>query len=256
MAVTSLPSTHTGDRNAPVRLRIEHMPEEPGLDLIRPRLSWWLPPGASKQLAYRLRTKQWDSGRVQSDNNLLVELGGPALRARQRWNAPSKSGRSSGRGGWSDPIQWEMGLLDPDDWKARWIEPPESGDLRPGKRPTWYLRHEFVVGKPPRGATLCNHSGVYEICLNKVRVGDLRRLPLYELRTFFTDLRMTRCGPAPLDRRHSVGRLVPRSGRRFPRPQSKPLAFLAQMELYGMMARSGHSYRAGVDCCGRRHSGS
>jgi alpha-L-rhamnosidase len=134
MAVTSLPSTHTGDRNAPVRLRIEHMPENLGLDLVRPRLSWWLPPGASKQLAYRLRTKQWDSGRIQSDNNLLVELGGPALRARQRMECAVKVWTELGESDWSDPIQWEMGLLDPDDWKARWIEPPEDGDLRPGKR--------------------------------------------------------------------------------------------------------------------------
>ena len=210
-------------------------------DLIRPRLSWWLPPGASKQLAYRLRTKQWDSGRIQSDNNSLVELGGPALRARQRMECAVKVWTELGESDWSDPIQWEMGLLDPDDWNARWIEPPEDGDLRPGKRPTWYLRHEFVVGKPPRTARLyATAHGLYEIYLNKVRVGDLELTPGYtsyenilHVQTYAID-EMLRPGANRIDVILSDGWYRGQVGAfRQSNQYGNRLAFLAQMELYG-----------------------
>ena len=120
-----------------------------GLDLIRPRLSWWLPPGASKQLAYRLRTKQWDSGRVQSDNNLLVELGGLRY-APVSMECAVKVWTELGESDWSDPIngRWACSILTTG--RRGGSNRRRDGDLPPGKRPTWYLRHEFVVGKPPR----------------------------------------------------------------------------------------------------------
>src|SRR5688572_8829501 len=80
--------------------------------------------------------------------------GGARPRARQRVECAVKVWTEAGESDWSDPLQWEMGLLDPDDWKATWIEPPEDGDLRPGKRPAWHLRHQFVAGKPARTARL------------------------------------------------------------------------------------------------------
>jgi hypothetical protein len=77
-------STHDLDPLAPSRLRVEHLADGFGIDVARPRLSWWLPTGAREQLAYRLRTNVWDSGRVDCDQHLLVEYAGPALPSRQQ----------------------------------------------------------------------------------------------------------------------------------------------------------------------------
>ncbi|WP_206789723.1 hypothetical protein [Amycolatopsis sp. MtRt-6] len=40
---------------APTHLRVEHLENPLGTSLARPRLSWWLPAGATTQSAYRIR---------------------------------------------------------------------------------------------------------------------------------------------------------------------------------------------------------
>ena len=66
----------------PSRLRVEHLASALGIDAPIPRLSWWLPQGAGRQLAYRIRTDNgWDSGRVDSGESVLIEYSGPAARA-------------------------------------------------------------------------------------------------------------------------------------------------------------------------------
>ena len=50
----------------PRRLRVEHLRTPLGLGVRRPRFSWWLPAGAERQLAYRVRADNgWDTGRVR-----------------------------------------------------------------------------------------------------------------------------------------------------------------------------------------------
>ncbi|MGW4214477.1 glycoside hydrolase family 78 protein [Lentzea sp. NPDC004789] len=63
---------------APTRLRAEHLDNPLGTDVIRPRLSWWLPAGATAQSAYRIRTDDWDSGSLDGDQHVLVRHTGPA----------------------------------------------------------------------------------------------------------------------------------------------------------------------------------
>jgi alpha-L-rhamnosidase len=141
--------------NTPTRLRIEHLEDACGIDEKQPRLSWWLPEGAQRQVAYRLRTKDWSSGRIESDNHLLVAFPGPPMQSRQRVECAVKVWTDQGESEWSDTVRWEMGLLDPSDWKAKWIEPPEGADIPPsGKRPGWHLRHEFSAVDPPVTARL------------------------------------------------------------------------------------------------------
>ncbi|MCF6108456.1 hypothetical protein [Mesorhizobium muleiense] len=139
------------DINAPTWLRVEHLEEPLGIDIAPLRLSWWLPLGACEQLAYRLRTNDWDSGRVGSDQSFLVDFAGPPLGSRQRVECAVKVWTEKGESEWSRPVGWEMGLL-PGDWVARWIEPPE-GEIPPiGKRPAWRLRYEFTVAQTPSKA--------------------------------------------------------------------------------------------------------
>jgi alpha-L-rhamnosidase len=165
---------------APTRLRVEHLEEPLGIDVARPRLSWWLPLGAREQKAYRLRTNDWDSGRIDSERSLLVDFAGPPLVSRQRVECRVKVWTDEGESEWSKPVSWEMGLLHPGDWMARWIEPPE-GEIPPiGKRPAWRLKHEFNLAQTPSKARLyATAHGLYEIYLNEIRVGDLELTPGY-----------------------------------------------------------------------------
>lgn len=59
--------------STPTRLRVEHLDDAFGIDVQAPRLSWRLPEGAKSQIAYQLRAGDWDSGRINSDQSMLVE---------------------------------------------------------------------------------------------------------------------------------------------------------------------------------------
>src|SRR5437660_10402180 len=62
---------------APTRLTVEHLETPLGISVRRPRLSWWLPEGVGRQVAYRVQAGDWDSGRVESPDSVLVPYGGP-----------------------------------------------------------------------------------------------------------------------------------------------------------------------------------
>ena len=121
---------------APVRLRVEQRSNPLGMDVLRPVFSWqsdaternW------KQSGYRILVASsaaaleqgkgdvWDSGRVDSAESVGIAYDGPALESRQRyfwtvevWDGDGASARAA------SPAWLEMGLLQPDDWKAEWI---------------------------------------------------------------------------------------------------------------------------------------
>lgn len=64
-----------------------------------------------------------------------------------------------------------MGLLQPGDWKARWIGFQPKTDQQPAL--PRYLRSRFTISRPIRRATLkATALGLYEVHLNGRRVGD------------------------------------------------------------------------------------
>ncbi|NUP32806.1 MAG: family 78 glycoside hydrolase catalytic domain [Streptomycetaceae bacterium] len=167
--------------NAPDRLRVEHLEAPLGLHVRRPRLSWRLPAGATRQVAYALRTDVWESERVVSDRSVLVGYEGPDIGSGQRVPWQVKVWTDLGESAWSEPSSWETGLLDAGDWTARWIEPDEP-DPRPeaGHRPAYHLRREFTLPAGVRRARLyATAHGIYEAFLNGHRVGDLELTPGY-----------------------------------------------------------------------------
>ena len=129
-AVRSFAAVTIGD------LRCEHLENPQGIDMVRPRLSWQLQSGERnvKQSAYEIlvasseknlaRSKGdlWASGKITSDESVLVAYGGKNLLTREQcfwkvrvWDAEGKVSA------WSKPAMWTMGILAAADWHAQWI---------------------------------------------------------------------------------------------------------------------------------------
>lgn len=120
-----------------------------GIDTAKPRLSWIAtsPVRGARQTAYQvliatdtntLRKGQanvWDSGKVDSAENVLVPYGGPTLSPRTRYFVQVKLWDERNAIATS-PISWfETGLMtsDPSAWKGQWIglRPANDSERRP-----------------------------------------------------------------------------------------------------------------------------
>jgi alpha-L-rhamnosidase len=165
----------------PTHLRVEHLDDPLGIDVRQPRLSWRLPAGAREQLAYYLRAGEWETGRVESSSSVLVPYEGPELRSGQRIEWSVKVSTDLGESDWAEPSWWEMGLLAPQDWLARWIEPRETDEVRSQVvHPAYLLRTSFAVAAPVARARLyATAHGIYELFINGRRVGDMELTPGY-----------------------------------------------------------------------------
>lgn len=173
--------THSSSE-APQKLRVEYLPNPTGLDVDKPRFSWIMNDtnrGAS-QTAYRiilsnsradveaLTGSAWDTGKISSSRNVNIEYDGEPLESGQTyywrvrvWN------ENDAETGWSEIQHFQMGLLNPDDWQARWITTPDSAAAAP------LLRNEFSVNKQVASAYLyVSGVGYFEAYLNGQKVGD------------------------------------------------------------------------------------
>ena len=111
-------------------LRCEYKVDPMGIDVAQPRLSWQLQSAERGvvQSAYQVQVTRegktlWDTGRVASDRSVHVPYGGPALEASRRYGWRVRVWDGAGKASaWSAPASWEMGLLKPGDWTARWIQ--------------------------------------------------------------------------------------------------------------------------------------
>jgi Alpha-L-rhamnosidase N-terminal domain len=167
------------ERPRPDHLRVEHLATAFGIDTTRPRLSWWLPDGAGRQSGYRIRADNgWDTGHVTSDESVLVGYGGPPLGSGARVGWQVKVWTDRGESQWSEPHRFELGLLGPGDWSARWITPAEPARPPAGQRPAMFVRGEFELGHlAVRARLYATAHGLYEAFLNGVRVGDAELTP-------------------------------------------------------------------------------
>ncbi|GAA4245269.1 glycoside hydrolase family 78 protein [Dactylosporangium darangshiense] len=161
--------------SAPHGLRVEHLDEALGIHVRSPRLSWRLPAGAARQVAYRIETGNgWSTGRVEGEHSLLVPYEGPPPGSAERVDWRVKVWTDLGESDWSAPGWFETGLLSPSDWVARWIEPDDTT----GERPAYLLRGEIRVDGPVERARLyATAHGIYEAWLGGARVGDAELTP-------------------------------------------------------------------------------
>jgi alpha-L-rhamnosidase len=164
-------------------LTCEHKVNPVGIDTHVPRFSWKLVSSLRgvKQQSYEIIVAQdnagqvdilWRSGVVKSDQSVLVPYNGPAmLQSRKRYHWMVRVVDAQGNTAASAWQYWEMGLLSPEDWKAKWIQADVPGDS--AGQPAPMLRRSFKLAKPVRRARLyATAHGIYEAYINGVRVGD------------------------------------------------------------------------------------
>ena len=182
----SVPSSFAAPALTITRLRCEYKINPVGIDVPSPRLGWELLSSerSTMQYAYEIQVGVsaeklmkskliWDSGKRESDASTHVPYDGPALESSQRYywrvQAWDNHGHNSG---WSEPAYWEMGLLQPSDWKAHWIQPGLKEDEKKSN-PSPMLRRVFELRKNVVSARLyASAMGLYQLELNGKRVGD------------------------------------------------------------------------------------
>jgi hypothetical protein len=210
ITLTALWLTLVATANAalvPVDLRCDYAVNPLGVDSQNPRLFWKLAGSGrgQKQTAYQIVSASsekdlarghddlWDSGKVESDETIQIPCAGAALQSSQQifwkvrvWDANGKISA------WSKPATWTMGVLNANDWRAKWIGAADTNI------PSLLLRREFTV-KPGLKRALANVCGLgqYEMTLNGKRVGDDFLSPgwtkydqtcLYDTRDIMADL--------------------------------------------------------------------
>jgi alpha-L-rhamnosidase len=154
----------------PQALRAEHR-DGLGIGEARPRLSWRLPPGATRQDAYELALDDDTTVRVDGDACVLVPWPGRPLRSGERREVRVRTWTDLGESAWSSSLAVEAGLLEEADWRADWVVPTATSGT-PGFRPAHRLRGEVVVDRPVRRARFhATAHGIYELELDGVRVG-------------------------------------------------------------------------------------
>lgn len=121
----------------PVNLTCELRENPLGIDVPNPGLSYTLQTNnvaerGVAQTAYQILvsvtadfkegSNLWDSHRVKSDRMAYISYGGKALTSGRQYFWKVRVWDQNGKmSSWSKTASWTMGLLNPADWKAKWI---------------------------------------------------------------------------------------------------------------------------------------
>ena len=156
-----------------------------GIDVVRPRLSWQI---SGEQTAWQVIVASseeklakdvgdlWNSGKVGSDKNVLVEYAGVPLKSRMVCYWKVKVWTSGGVSEWSKPAFWSMGLLNSDDWKGKWIgyEQGFAWDSvsKFSRLSARYFRKTFEVGVVRKATLYIAGPGHYTVAINGKAIGN------------------------------------------------------------------------------------
>lgn len=174
----------------PTTLTCEKMAAPNCIDVMQPRLSWINAPvddyvkGAC-QSAYRIRVASsleglkkpdlWDSRKVKSDRSVFVPYGGKELVSGQQvwwqvkvWDGNGKASQ------WSEPAQWRMGVLNPEEWCAKWIGAPWQQEWEEkNTTPAPYFSKEINLDRKVASAVaFVTGLGYFEFYVNGDKVGN------------------------------------------------------------------------------------
>jgi hypothetical protein len=175
------PAVTATARITPCELRCEYTTNPLGVDVPQPRLFWQLESRTrgQRQSGFQILVATssvllskdigdlWDSGKVVGDETIQIPYRGRPLQSSQQvfWKVRVWD-NDNNPSAWSKPASWTMGLLEEDDWHARWIGAA-------AKAQTLLLRREFTVRPGLKKALIyvCG-LGQYEMSFNGKKVGD------------------------------------------------------------------------------------
>ena len=163
-----------------IRLKVEYLTAPLGIDIVKPRF-FWNCEGGVKQTAYRIVCSRlgktvWDSGKVSSSSMTQILYAGAPLRSRdliiwsvQLWDEQGNEGEVISS-------QFEIGLLDSDDWNAKWIT--GNYTVNPVRRyPVDCFCKRFDTENIAKARLYITACGVYEAKLNGQRCGNFILAP-------------------------------------------------------------------------------
>jgi alpha-L-rhamnosidase len=192
----------------PVRLTCEYLRDPQVIDVQNPRLSWinisddnergqiqtaWeIRAAGSNEKLLAGKADLWNSGVIKSIESVNIPYDGVPLASFQDcWWQVRIWDRKGKVSDWSEPAFWSMGILKPDEWKARWIGAPwqdesalpkptapksGSGKAVPAVKlppPAPMLRKSFTVKKEIASArAYVTGLGYFELYANGKKVGD------------------------------------------------------------------------------------
>ncbi len=170
-----LPLLASGGAEPPVHLRCEYLSNPLGIDVIQPRFQWVLEDSrrGGMQTAFQVLVatsrhalspdhgNQWNSGKVSSDNSTQVVYRGKPLQSGHTYYWKVRYWDAQGDpSAYSQPAEFEMGLLSRSDWKGEWIG---GGGL---------LRKEFdLPAGVVRARAYVTALGYYQLHINGRKIG-------------------------------------------------------------------------------------
>ena len=167
------------------QLLCENLSNPIGIGILQPEFSWQLISDKRNvmQTAYEIRVGlnydllkknknlEWNSDKILSDESVHVIYKGNPLKSGKKyfwrvrvWDIYGKTS------GWSTPAFFQMGLLNTNEWKAKWIEPAFTDTVG---QPSPIFRKQFTANKKIKSATIfVTAHGLYEAQINGKRVGN------------------------------------------------------------------------------------
>ncbi|MCB9502043.1 MAG: family 78 glycoside hydrolase catalytic domain [Deferribacteres bacterium] len=219
-----------------------------GIDVQQPRLSWICNSikRGEQQTAYHILVASskenlhndigdiWDSQKVESSQSIQLHYAGADLQSDRDyfWKVRvwDKDGQPSE---WSKTAMWSTGLLQPEDWQAKWIgmdkavgeDAPKDAHTKLSAR---MLRKEFSLDKKvKRATTFISGLGLFELYVNGEKIGDQVLAPgltEYNKRAFYMAFDVTQ----HMQKSNAIG-VVLGNGRYFAPRSSEP----ARTRTYG-----------------------
>ena len=165
-------------------LRVENLDNPLGIDTAEPRFSWQIESDKQNvyQTAYQLivsddKGEVWNTGRVESDQQLWIRYAGKPLASNTACTWKVKVWTTAGESAWSQEAHFSTGLFNESKWKGYWIG---LESLQPGEERGFhtrlaarYLRKEFELKQKPikRATAFVAGLGLYEFYVNGHRIG-------------------------------------------------------------------------------------
>ena len=154
------------------------MYEPVGIDIQRPLLSWNAE-GGKTQTAYEIVAESdgkvvWTSGKVNSSSMRAEYPEKLASRQRVSWKVRLYD-ENGAAGEWSG-ASFEMGLLSPTDFVAKWI----TGNYKVDKKrryPVDCFKKQFTAENVVKARLYVTACGIYEVKFNGVKAGDFCLAP-------------------------------------------------------------------------------